>query len=122
MSETRKPQTTTSATTGIEGWKVFLETTPPNTPLKISGLVTRDPSTHFDSKFLDSPPIQLHCERDDGPRRFEPLNKNVGIPLSSKRGFDFITYQCRDCRSAFRTFEVWYCQVSVRRASRYSGS
>ena len=102
----RARQETSTFLRALGKWKVFLETTPPNTPLKISGLVTRDPSTQFDSKLFDSPPIQLHCERDDGPRRFEPLNKNVGIPLSSKRGFDFITYQCRDCRSAFRTFAV----------------
>ena len=87
-------------------WKVFLETTPPNTPLKIPDLVFSDPSSERFYDFFDSPPIQLHCERDDGPRRFEPLGKNVDIPFSGKDVFAFITYQCRDCRSAFRTFAV----------------
>ena len=87
-------------------WKVFLETTPPNTPLKIPDLVACDSSSQIFSQSFDSPPIQLHCERDDGPRRFEPLDENVGIPFSSRKGFDFIKYQCRDCRSAFRTFAV----------------
>ena len=54
---------------------------------------------------FDSPPIELHCERDDGPRRFEPLNKNFGIPLG-ERNFNFIKYQCRDCQTTFKTFAV----------------
>ena len=76
MSETRKPQTTTSATTGIEGWKVFLETTPPNTPLKIQGFFPFNPdiAPQFD---FETPHIQLHCKHDDGPRRFDPTKKNV---------------------------------------------
>ena len=117
MSEKRKPKTAAFVRTrrdetafqrAILKWKVFLETTPPNTPLKIPGFVTRDPSTSYDSGMFDSPAIELHCERDDGPRRFEPLNKNVSIPVegSGKRNFNFIKYQCRDCQTTLKTFAV----------------
>ena len=115
MSEKNKPLITAEARAlqqkatflkALGKWKVFLETTPPNTSLKIPDLVTYDSLSLIASQSFNSPPIQLHCERDDGPRRFEPLDKNVGIPFISKKGFNFITYQCRDCRSAFRTFAV----------------
>ena len=108
-SDARARQEKATFLRALGKWKVFLETTPPNTPLKIPDLVTYHDSVGLiSSQSFDSPPIQLHCEQDDGPRRFEPLDKNVGIPFSSssKKGFDFITYQCRDCRSAFKTFAV----------------
>ena len=103
MSETREPQTTTSAKTGIEGWKVFLETTPPNTPLKIPGVFSFNPNiTEFD---FETPHIQLHCEHDDGPRRFDPTQKNVDVTFQEIQGnYNFITYRCRDCQTASKTF------------------
>ena len=109
MSETRKPQPTTSTTTGIEGWKVFLETTPPNTPLKISGLVNRHQSNPSEPEYFDTPHIQLHCELDDGPRRFDPTNKDVNIPANvmfPSMNYNFITYRCRDCQTTVKTFAV----------------
>ena len=80
--------TRTATQRAILEWKVFLETTPPNTPLKIPDFV---PLTSYNTGIFNSPPIELHCERDDGPRRFEPLNKNVVIPFG-KRNFNFINY------------------------------
>ena len=119
MSEKSKPKTAASGRARLNGtafqraicqWKVFLETTPPNTPLKIPGFVIREPLTSHYTKFSNSLPIELHCERDDGPRRFELLNKNVGISFpflfSGKRNFNFINYQCRDCQTTFKTFAV----------------
>ena len=85
----------------LSRWKLFLETTPPNIPLNIQGVVPDDP----DGWFLATPCIQLHCERDDGPRRFDSSIKKFRVS-SEDQTYQFITYRCRDCRITLKTFAV----------------
>ena len=108
----------------LKTWTSFLEKTPPNTPVKIPNLATRTYS------FASAPPpplgsnvkhterhqwnfktshIQLHCDRDDGLRRFNPCLSKIStadIDVTSTRTYKFITYQCRDCQTAQKTFAV----------------
>ena len=80
-----------STSKALAEWTLFLETKPPNTSVKIQGLAAEtDRQWHF-----KNPQIQLHCEYDDGPRRFDPTHGSVFF--SYPRDYKFITYQCRDC-------------------------
>ena len=88
-------------TTSEVAWKSFLETTPPNTPVRISGLA----ASHATS--IVNPYIELHCEHDDGVRRFDPAHSNVFLTQPpSTPSYKFIVYQCRDCQSITKTFAV----------------
>lgn len=92
-----------STSKALAAWKLFLETKPPNTSVKIQGLVTRGEHGGVRSYFTN-PQIQLHCEYDDGPRRFDPTHGSVFF--SYPRDYKFITYQCRDCQTSDKTFAV----------------
>ena len=81
----------------VVAWKSFLETTPPNTPVTISGLGTWR---------IDNPYIELHCEHDDGVRRFDPDSSYVSLAQSITPSYEFIAYLCRDCQSSTKTFAV----------------
>ena len=114
-----------STSEALDVWRSFLERTPPNTSLKIPGLasavVNRSSAINgvevASGWFLETPQIQLHCEDDDGPRRFDatkegfdgPIGFNAtregfGVPYS--RNYLFMTYRCRDCQSTKKTFAV----------------
>ena len=82
-------------------WTRFLETTPPNTSVKIPGLSVRDTANPWT---FETPYIQLHCESDDGPRRFDPTERTVFSPPGYN--YRFITYKCRDCQTTLKTFAV----------------
>ena len=64
-------------------WKSFLETTSPNTPVTIPGLAMSH-SVEGPWKIVN-PYIELHCEHDDGVRRFDPTSSEVGLPYSPAR-------------------------------------
>ena len=86
-------------TTSEVTWKSFLETTPPNTPVRISGLAVSHP-THVNTWEIVNPYIELHCEHDDGVRRFDPPRSNAILtqpPITPS--YKFILYRCRDCQS-----------------------
>ena len=91
----------------LEKWKLFLETTPPNTSMEIQGLAKREvnihdvPTGHWS---LPTGYIQLHCERDNGLRRFDPCSKAPNV--SKIPTYQFIEYQCRDCQITSKTFAV----------------
>ena len=90
-------------TTSEVAWKSFLETTPTNTPVTISGLVVSYAKTWR----IVNPYIELHCEHDDGVRRFDPASSNVFLaqpPITPS--YKFIAYLCRDCQSSTKTFAV----------------
>ena len=90
-------------TTSEVAWKSFLETTPPNTPVTISGLVVSYAKTWR----IVNPYIELHCEHDDGVRRFDPASSNVLLAQPSiTPSYKFIVYRCRDCQSITKTFAV----------------
>ena len=92
-----------STSEALAAWKLFLETTPPNTSVKIQGLA--EASQHVQDRWqFETPQIQLHCEHDDGPRRFDPTSRDVDV--SSTWNYRFIKYQCRDCQTTLKTFAV----------------
>lgn len=82
-------------------WKLFLETTPPNTPVSIQGLASRNV---YSQAIIVNLPIRLHCEGDDGIRRFDPSRQHIDINAS--QNYEFISYTCRDCRSTQKTFAL----------------
>ena len=91
----------------LKKWKLFLETTPSNTFMKIQGLAKREvnihdvPTGHWS---LPTGYIQLHCERDNGLRRFDPCSKAPNV--SRIPTYQFIEYRCRDCQITSKTFAV----------------
>ena len=101
MGESSLVKEQMNASKALDEWKSFLETTPPNTSLKISGLVEKHGHDLWEIK---NPQIKLHCEHDDGPRRFHPTTGE--ITLCSPLEYEFITYRCRDCQSTKKTFAV----------------
>ena len=91
---------------------MFLETTPPNTPLKIQGFFPFNPD--IAKCDFEIPHIQLQCEHDGGPRRFDPTKKNVDVTFQGIQGnYNFITYRCRDCQTTFKTFAVLVIRRSI---------
>ena len=100
-------------------WKLFLETTPPNTPVEIPGLASEN--RYDDNWVVMAPEIQLHCEQDDGLRRFDPYHEEVRAP--SHNGYEFIRYTCRDCRSTQKTFALLLtrndCDISAMKLGEY---
>ena len=82
-------------------WKLFLETTPPNTPVEIPGLASRN---DYSRAIIVTPEIQLHCKRDDGLRRFDPSDKQVHV--DDRSNYNFISYTCRDCLATEKTFAL----------------
>lgn len=90
-------------------WKSFLETTPPNTPVTISGLAVSHVPPHANRSIwkIVNPYIELHCEHDDGVRRFDPTTSSyVFLARPITPSYEFIAYLCRDCQSSTKTFAV----------------
>ena len=63
---------------------------------------------HKDTWVIVNPYIELHCEHDDGVRRFDPDSSNVFLaqPHITPSYYKFIAYLCRDCQSITKTFAV----------------
>ena len=87
--------------------RAFLEATPPNCPVVIPGLAAHQ---HFQgvpggswSVGVVLQRLQLHCDVDDGVRRFEfdtSASNNFGL------GFRFLAYSCRDCGKSTKTYAL----------------
>ena len=99
-----------------EGLRMFLESTPPNIPVCIPGLV-KEPqsdfnsgSTHWTVDNVAPHLLQLHCDVDDGIRRFDASEEN-----SPGHGFRFLEYVCRDCCQSKKTYAL------VTEAKRVAG-
>lgn len=84
-------------------WKQFLEETPPNSSVKISGLVSTGTDVHGAPRVVISPLIRLHCEHDGGLRIFKAAGD---AQLWSNRCYCFITYRCRNCLVSSKTIAV----------------
>ena len=93
--------------------KAFLEATPPNCPVVIPGLATLQ---HFQggpggpggpsglwSVGLAPKRLQLHCDVDDGVRRFE---FDTSASNHFDLGFRFLVYSCRDCGKSTKTYAL----------------
>ena len=91
-----------------EKLKVFLESTPPNIKARIPGLAKEHlpPTSGGGSRWwvvVSSGPrrLELHCDVDDGVRRFEASDEN-----SLDNSFQFLTYVCRDCGVYEKTYAL----------------
>ena len=92
-----------SEVTPVDQWKQFLEETPPNSSLRIPGLVRIRSLPHDDQGVIDLPLIELYCPKDRGVRIFETEDP---IVFDQDRIFRFIAYTCRNCKAARRTIVV----------------
>ena len=87
--------------------KAFLEATPPNCAVVIPGLATQPyfqgvPGGSW-SVGVAPKRLQLHCDVDDGVRRFgldTSASNNLGL------GFRFLAYSCRDCGKSTKTYAL----------------
>ena len=77
--------------------------TPPNTPVTISGLARRQVHAHGVEHVVNSTPVDMHCDRDRGLRRFAVTSK---IYVQKSPQYEFTTYRCRNCKSKEKTFAV----------------
>lgn len=93
------------AISGAAAWRSFLESTPANTGVKIAGLCA-NLMTSVGARYwaLQNPLINMHCEKDGGPRRFKPASPEV--VLRDLMQYAFITYACRDCGTVSKTFAI----------------
>ena len=87
--------------------KAFLEATAPNCAVVIPGLATHQysqgvPSGRW-SVSVAPKRLQLHCDVDDGVRRFgfdTHASNRPGL------GFRFLEYSCRDCGESTKTYAL----------------
>ena len=100
MAEEHNPM---AEETAIDKWKRFLETTPPNTSVKIPSLLRRSGMGKQIPTDIPSTAIDLHCEKDGGTRRF---SADEGTYITRRQSYDFITYTCHNCRVTQKTFAV----------------
>lgn len=88
----------------------FLEKTPPNRPVvipelaKVSGFENR-PGGRVVHWTVNPPPqlLHLHCDADDGVRRFSFDRSASSAP---GLGFRFLEYRCRDCGKVTKTYAI----------------
>ena len=87
--------------------KAFLEATPPNCPVVISGFTAQQylHNVRGSGWLVGIVPmrLQLHCDADDGVRRFE-CNDSASDKL--RIGFQFLSYSCRDCGQSTKTYAI----------------
>lgn len=97
----------------------FLEDKPPNFPAVIPGLATVPRHPHSAQWQMPVAPklLELHCDIDDGVRRFEldaSPSSNLGL------GFRFLAYSCRDCGESTKTYALLTVLKSVNTEGRDS--
>jgi hypothetical protein len=82
-------------------WTTFLESTPPNTPKVIPNLAEYSSTMNgYKHWLVGRPRLKLHCDIDGGPRGFDFIGDGKAV------GYQFLTYQCRDCGRTMKTFSV----------------
>ena len=105
---------------GAAELKAFLEAIPPNCPAVIPGLATKTyvqgvPGGQW---ILGVPKrLNLHCDGDDGVRRFEFdafASNRPGL------GFRFLVYSCRDCGESTKTYALVTALKAVNAEGRES--
>ena len=91
----------------VEELKAFLESRPLNIPVRIPGLATEHTSefspgtSYLKVKEVAPARLELHCDVDDGVRRFDASKDN-----RPGRGFQFLEYVCRDCGESKKTYAL----------------
>ena len=95
----------------VKKLKAFLESTPPGVPVCIPELAEEksrnpmvlipNPGTYWRVLAVAPAILELHCDVDDGVRRFYASKKNAPGP-----GFRFLEYVCRDCGAFQKTYAL----------------
>ena len=99
------PQAATSIDNpaAVATWKTFLESTPPNVAVKITGLFGWHHPRSHNSLSIALPDIQLYCETEGGLRLFATA---VDYILAKKRNWQFVSYKCKNCETRWKMFAV----------------
>ena len=91
----------------VAALKAFLEDKPANCPVVIPGLATQPrfqgvPDGQWRVRVFPTL-LELHCNVDDGVRRFE---FDAAASSTPGLGFRFLTYSCRDCGKSTKTYAL----------------
>ena len=94
---------------GVKKFKAFLESTSPGVPVCIPELaeeksrnprvIIPNPGTYWRVMKVGPAILELHCDVDDGVRRFAASDKNELGP-----SFRFLEYVCKDCGKSQKTY------------------
>jgi hypothetical protein len=94
-------------TRAAAAWKAFLESTPPNVPVKIDGLFGQHhPSSVTEPWSIASPEIEVYCETDGGIRSFAP-ETDCDFAFArpkDERTWTFVVYTCKNCGNQSKVF------------------
>src|SRR5712692_3615336 len=80
----------------------FLESSPPDVAEEVCRRVK---SGIRGSAYLETPDLQIHCEKCEGVRTFYH-NRQSSILIGSGLNYEFLTYVCRNCQEQTRTFSI----------------
>jgi hypothetical protein len=83
-------------------WKLFLETRPANSALKIPNLLKQKYASSGAYYVLPATWIQLHCETDGIVTFFEAAERVV----RNTEQWEFFSFKCRNCGTRVKTFAV----------------
>ena len=89
----------------MAAWAAFLEAQPPNIALTIPALLRTQERLRRLSWNIRLPPIDIHCDRDGGFRRFSADQDSLDLK-NPPESYSFITYRCRNCEETTKTFAV----------------
>jgi hypothetical protein len=100
---TEQPQRSYPTTTLVE----FLESTPPNSWVRIEEEITASHPRNVNSNVLDNPEIQLHCisEKCNGIRFFYSVRNEIVLQAGKSTKL-FAEYTCRNCQTTRKTYAV----------------
>ena len=89
----------------LEELRAFLESTPPSVSKRIPGLAAVNTKIRTYTSWYVRPAapalLWLHCDVDNGVRRFGALETN-----KLGEGFRFLKYVCKDCSQVQKTYAV----------------
>lgn len=92
-------------------WATFLEKTPPNVGVKIDNLFGQHhPNSSSHPWSIESPDIELFCEKDGGPRYFKP---SEGYVFVDGRDFKVLSYTCKNCGQRSKTFALMIDRMDI---------
>ena len=97
-----RPMSTREA---MAAWAAFLEAQPSNIALTIPALLRTQERLRRLSWNIRLPPIDIHCDRDGGFRRFSADQDSLDLK-NPPESYSFITYRCRNCEETTKTFAV----------------
>src|SRR5208337_507259 len=97
------PAPSAKAAVKLRTFADFLESSPPDTPDHVSGLLTL--GLTGSNPVLNTPELMLHCDSEtcNGVRSFKAYGDHY---IRGKRDFEFVTYGCKNCEETEKTFAL----------------